>query len=66
MKKTKKELIELNFYSITEAAEELGITRRTIYKFMKSNRLTTRVKNMIIKSGYCPKTFKPVAHTKSQ
>lgn len=60
MPKSKKELIEEQFDSITDAAEKLGITRRTVYKFIKADKFTTRVKNMIIAAGYDHETFKPI------
>lgn len=62
MKKTKKELIAEQFDNITDAAKKLGVTRRTVYKFIEADKLTTRIKNIIIAAGYDPETFKPVTH----
>ena len=60
MPKSKKELIEDQFDSITCAAKKLGITRRSVYKIINADKITTRAKNMIIAAGYDPETFMPV------
>ena len=61
--KTKKYLILDEFYSIAHASRKLNLTRKTIYKIINSDEVGVRAKNMIEKSGYCSKTFKPKVHT---
>lgn len=61
--KTIKELIIDEFFSVSHAARKLGFTRRSIYKMMNENKVSVRGKNKIIEAGYCPKTFKPAAHS---
>ena len=62
MAKSKKELIEDQFESITDAANKLGLTRRSVYKIINADKITTRAKNMIIASGYSPETFESAIH----
>ena len=59
MTKSKKELIEDQFDSVTDAANKLGLTRRSVYKIINADKITTRAKNMIIAAGYSPDTFMP-------
>ena len=60
MRKTYKELVKREFGTQIAAMEAFGVTRRTIRKFMDSNELTPRIKNIIIAKGYNPRTFKKV------
>ena len=62
MNKTKKELIEEQFDGVTDAANKLGLTRRSVYKIINADKITTRARNMIIAAGYNPDTFTQEAH----
>jgi len=58
------QLILDEFGTITHAARKLGYTRRSIYDFIDGN-MTSLAREKITERGYCPDTFKPVAHVKN-
>ena len=56
--KTLKTIIKTEFGSVTNAAQILGLTRKSVQKFIDADKITTRAKNTIIAAGYDPVTFK--------
>ena len=58
------QLILDEFGTITHAGRKLGYSRRSIYTFIDGG-MTSLAREKIIKRGYCPDTFKPVAHVKN-
>ena len=60
MKKTLIEKIAKQFKNFSEAAQLMGITRRTLYKIMDENKVGTRAYNKIEAAGINPITFKRI------
>ena len=64
IKMTLKQKIYDEFGSFAHASRKLDIDRQTIRSACTHGKFSTYAIRRIRKAGYCPDTFKPVAHVK--